>query len=137
LAAYRDAYSQFQAAESEVVAVSVDPPSRSADLAHSLDLPFPLLCDPEKSVVMAWRALNREERGGIAYPSTWVIDSDLVVRYRRLERKAARVSPEPVLRFLRGELSVDEASALRPVRLGVQGSARWVKDRVSGRRGEG
>ncbi|MBN4049470.1 peroxiredoxin family protein [bacterium AH-315-N03] len=132
MAAYRDCYAELEAADAQVVAVSVDTPEKSADLSASLKLPFPLLSDVRKDVLVAWKALNTKARGGIAFPSSWVIDRELVARYRVLERTKERVSPVPVLGFLRGELSPEQASELTTIGLNVQGSARWVKDMVSG-----
>lgn len=130
MAEYRDLYREFQEARAEIVGISVDPPSKSADLSSSLRLPFPLLSDVDKKVLVEWKGLNTAARGGIAFPSTWVISKDLVVSYRVLERKAKRVDPKPVLRFLRGDLDRANAQDLRTIHLNVQGTKRWVKDLV-------
>ena len=70
-----------------------------------LRLPFPVLCDPERAVVTAWGLLNAREKGGIAYPAVFVLDRNLVVRYRSLDGTAARVNAEAVLSFLRSGMA--------------------------------
>ena len=59
-----------------LAAVSVDTPERSAALAEQLGLPFSLLCDPAREAVRAFGVLNEKEKGGIAYPSTFVLDRE-------------------------------------------------------------
>jgi hypothetical protein len=65
-------------------------------------LPFPVLCDVQREVITAWGLLNVHEKGGIAYPAVFVLDRDRTVRYRSLDRTAARVSTAAVLAFLQG-----------------------------------
>jgi peroxiredoxin len=100
LAEYRDALSELAARDAGFVGLSVDPPDRSEALRRSLRLPYPLLCDTGRRVVEDWDLFNREEMGGIAYPAVFVLDRDLTVLYRSLDRTASRVSTEAVLTFL-------------------------------------
>jgi peroxiredoxin len=100
LADYRDR--DFAGLGARIAALSVDEPVRAEAMRVQLGLPFTVLCDPERAVVTAWGLLNTREHGGIAYPAVFVIDRDRVVRYRSLDRTAARVSAEAVLAFLRG-----------------------------------
>jgi peroxiredoxin len=99
LADYRDR--DFAAVGARIAALSVDEPVRAEAMRVELRLPFPVLCDPERAVVTAWGLLNTREKGGIAYPAVFVLDRDRMVRYRSLDRTAARVSAEAVLAFLR------------------------------------
>jgi peroxiredoxin len=130
LAAIRDAYDRLTGYGVEVAAVSVDTPEQLAKLRGRLDLPFVLLSDRERAVVTEWGLLNRRERGGIAFPATWVIDRELFVRYRALERKARRVDLEPVLRFLGGEIPSDDAVRVRRVLPDLGASLRYPADLV-------
>jgi len=66
-----------------------------------LHLPFPVLCDSEREVVTHWGLLNTKEHGGIAYPAVFVLDRDRSIRYRSLDRTAARVSTQEVMTFIR------------------------------------
>lgn len=102
MAEYGKRGDDLEALDIEVAALSVDSPHRSAALHKKLDLPFELVCDPERKVVEAWQLLNPKEGGGIAYPAVYVIGADRKVQFRSLDRKASRVMPGPVLEFLRG-----------------------------------
>ncbi len=130
MAAYRDIYGELRALNVQVAGISVDPLQASDRFRNSLRLPFPLLSDLDRSVLRQWQALNSKARGGIAFPSTWVIDDNLGVLYRVLERKAARVDPKPVLGFLRGELAREQAIELSKIGLNVQGTMRWTGDTI-------
>jgi len=90
----------LRAAGAGVVALAVDDPARSEPLRREMRLPFPILCDTRREVVRAWGLFNPAEHGGIAYPAVFVVDPDRVVRWRSLDRTAARVSTGAVLRFL-------------------------------------
>lgn len=92
---------ELAALDVEVIALSVDPPERSTWVRDHLQLPFLLLCDPNREVVEAWGLLNTREHGGIAFPAVFVIDRDRTVRYRSLDRTASRVNAEAVVAFLR------------------------------------
>lgn len=100
MAEYRD--QNFAAIGAQVVALSVDEPVRAEAMRGKLKLTFPVLCDNERQVVRAWGLFNAEENGGIAYPAVFVIDRDLKVRYRSLDRTAARVSTQAVMDFIKG-----------------------------------
>jgi hypothetical protein len=82
------------------VAVSVDAPERSWALAAQLQLPFPLVSDAGREVVQAYGLFNRGEKGGIAYPATFVLGRDRAVRFRSLDRVATRVDLSGLFAFL-------------------------------------
>jgi peroxiredoxin len=120
LADYASFYPAFVAAGAELVALSVDPPDRSAAVARQLSLPFPILSDTRREVISAWGVLNAKERGGIAVPSVFVIDRDLRLKMLAIEKTHQRVSPDDVLQFVRTMQSAAGANQppLRPVRPG-------------------
>ena len=60
--------------------------------------------------------LNREEKGGIAYPATFVVDRARTVRFRSLDRTASRVDLAGLV-DLRG--GIDAASPGTPTRKGI------------------
>jgi peroxiredoxin len=120
LADYALLYPAFVSAGAELVALSVDPPDRSAAVAVQLSLPFPILSDTRREVISAWGVLNGKERGGIAVPSVFVIDRDLRLRMLAIEKTHQRVSPDDVLQFVRTmKAEVANQPPLRTVRPGA------------------
>ena len=83
-----------------VIGLSVDSPESSRKLAADLELDYRLLCDTERVVLSAWSLLNSKERGGIAFPATFVIEAGGNIVFRSLDRLMSRVNPEPLLTFL-------------------------------------
>jgi peroxiredoxin len=123
LAEYGRKHAEIRAAGADVTALSVDSRERSAALRSELALPFPILSDASRLVVRAWDLYNPKEMGGIAVPAVFVIGPDRRVRWRSIDRTAARVSTDGVLGFLRGD--ADEASRKRVrVRAGLGEFAR-------------
>jgi hypothetical protein len=116
LAEYRDRFAELTSLGMGLAAVSVDTPERSAALAEQLGLPFSLLCDPAREAVRAFGVFNEKEKGGIAYPSTFVLDRERTVRFRSLDRTASRVDLNGLFDFLRGGL--DAPAPVTPKRTG-------------------
>jgi peroxiredoxin len=111
LAEYAHRFSELAAIGYGIAALSVDTPDRSLALAAQLALPFPLLCDPSRDTVRAYGLFNAAEKGGIAYPATFVLDRDRVVRFRSLDRTASRVDLDVLFSFLRDGAAPDVAGA--------------------------
>lgn len=65
-----------------------------------MNLPFQLLCDPDKNVIPRYHLLNTHEHGGIAYPAIFVIRPSGKIQYRSLDGTAQRVTLTDVLSFL-------------------------------------
>ena len=130
MAEHRDRDAQRSALGYGFAAVSVDPPERSRALAEQLALPFPLLCDPAREVVKAWGLYNREEKGGIAYPATFVLDRERVVRFRSLDRTACRVDLGGLFAFLRGGAPAPGAPAQAKIRPSLGDFGRMVGNAV-------
>jgi peroxiredoxin len=101
LAEYARRFDELKRLGYGLAALSVDPPERSRALAAQLELPFTLLCDPAREAVERFGVYNRGEKGGIAYPSTFVLERDRRVRFRSLDRTAARVNLDGLFDFLR------------------------------------
>jgi len=129
LAEYGREYPGIRASGADVVALSVDSQARSEALRTQLALPYPLLCDPARTVVRAWDLYNPGEMGGIAVPAVFVIGPDLRVRYRSIDATRERVATEGVLHFLRGE-ATGEALARVPLRAGLGEFARAISNAV-------
>lgn len=128
MAEYAGDYENIRAAGADVVALSVDSPERSEALRAQLGLPFPILCDPARTVVRAWDLYNPKEMGGIAIPAVFVIGPDRRVRFRSIDRTARRVSTAGVLQFLRGETSATPAPVR--VRVGLREFGRVIANVV-------
>jgi alkyl hydroperoxide reductase subunit AhpC len=91
---------QIESANTQVFALSVDTPERSAGFQKEMQLPFDLLCDPDKNVVPQFNLLNPHEHDGIAYPAIFVINAEGRICYRSLDRTASRVQLVDVLAVL-------------------------------------
>lgn len=81
-------------------ALSVDPIKQSRNLADKMKLSFELLCDEDKHVIDQFDLRNPFEHDGIAYPATFIINSDGKICYRSLDGTASRVDLSDELRFL-------------------------------------
>ena len=101
MADYSQHLEDFRAAGAELVAISVDDAARTEPVRQELGIKFPLLCDTSRDVVKKYGLLNRGEKGGIAFPASFVIDRERVVRFRALEDVVSRVSVEQLLELLR------------------------------------
>jgi len=101
LADYSEHLDDFRAAGAELVAISVDDAARAEPCRQELGIKFPLLCDTRREVVKAYGLLNTRENGGIAFPASFVIDRNRVVRFRALEEVASRVSVDQLLGLVR------------------------------------
>ena len=91
MADYREHYAEIQAAGASVAAVPVDAAGASEALRVHLALPFPILCDTERRVVRDWGVYNSRERGGIAKPAVFLIDTGQVIRYAAVDTVVKRV----------------------------------------------
>jgi len=100
LADYREHYPEIRAAGADIVAVSVDAPDKSEALRGHLSLAFPILCDTERNVVREWGVYNSVEKGGIAKPAVFIIDSSRIVRYAAVDTVVRRVPAAEIIFLL-------------------------------------
>jgi len=84
-------------------------------MRQTLQLPFSILCDPERSVITAWGLLNPREHGGIAIPSMFVIGNGRRIELASVDRTVSRVMPEDILRFLVEKPKTPQAPARQPI----------------------
>ena len=126
MADYSEHLEDFRAAGAELVAISVDDAARAEPCRQELGLKFPLLCDPRREVVKAYGLLNTRENGGIAFPASFVIDRERVVRFRALEDVATRVSVDQLLGLVRALGKGVEAPAA-PRKRGVWPGAMYIR----------
>ena len=118
MADYSEHLEDFRAAGAELVAISVDDAARAEPVRQELGIKFPLLCDTRREVVKAYGLFNARENGGIAFPASFVIDRERVVRFRALEDVASRVNVEQLLELVR-ELGRGAEPQTKPRKRGV------------------
>lgn len=103
---FRDSLSSLHAAGFEVVGISPDPPEKLAKFRAKEGLTFPLLADPDKSVLTAYGAYGEKQNYGRTVlgviRSTFVIDPD-----GRIETAMYNVKATGHVAMLRRELGVD------------------------------
>ncbi len=109
MADYASSYQSFKEHDTEVVAISVDPPATSAAMRRDLQIEFPVLSDTRREVITEWGVLNAAEKGGIAVPSTFLIDRDLRVRFSSAEGIARRLSAREMIAFVETMKAVGDA----------------------------
>ncbi len=126
MADYSERLDDFRAAGAELVAISVDDAVRAEPCRQELGIKFPLLCDTRREVVKAYGLLNPRENGGIAFPASFLIDSDRVVRFRALEEVASRVSVDQLLGVVRA-LGRGVAAPATPQKRGVWPGAMFIR----------
>jgi len=118
LADYSEHLEDFRAAGAELVAISVDDAARAEPVRDELGIKFPLLCDTGREVVKKYGLLNSGEKGGIAFPASFVIDRERIVRFRALEDVASRISVDQLLELVR-ELGRGVEPQTKPRKRGV------------------
>lgn len=118
MADYSEHLEDFRAAGAELVAISVDDAARTETVRQEMGIKFPLLCDTGREVVKKYGLLNSGEKGGIAFPASFVIDRDRVVRFRALEDMASRVNVDHLLELVR-ELGRGVEPQTKPRQRGV------------------
>jgi len=112
-----------------VIAISVDPPERSAGLRKDLALPFELLCDRTRATIIEWGVLNAKEKGGIAIPATFVVDRERKVRFAKVEDMMMRVEPRDLLEFIR---TMNDGEAQAPRARGVNPASMFLRAIANG-----
>ena len=83
-----------------LAAVSVDSPEALRGLREDGGLRFELLSDARRETLQAWDLLNARERGGIAFPAVFVLDTGGKIVFRSLDRTASRAHVTSILNFL-------------------------------------
>ncbi len=75
---------EFEAAGVRPVAISVDAPELSRDLAHKAGYTFPILSDPDAAVIRRYHLLHTgggPDGHDIARPAELLVDSSKIVRW--------------------------------------------------------
>lgn len=105
----QDAKRRFEAQGIKLAAVSYDSPAILKDFADRHKIEFPLLADPDSSLIRAFNVLNVEAKGmtkGMAHPGFFYMDSAGVIRDKYFEAKYTdRFTPSNVIAKLFPELT--------------------------------
>ena len=75
---------EFEAAGVRPVAISVDPPDVSLNLANKEGYTFPVLSDPDAAVIRRYHILHpagAPDEHDIARPAEFLVDSSKIVRW--------------------------------------------------------
>lgn len=139
MADYAKLYKDFRSAGAEVVAISVDPPDRSAGMRKDLAIPFSLLSDGNRATIIEWGVLNTNEKGGIAIPATFLIDRERKIRLAGVEDMMMRIEPRAMLDFVRaipsGNAAAPRARGVNPATMFLRAMANGFRYGVNVKRG--
>ena len=91
----------MRARRAELIAISVDPPEKSSQLAAKLGIDFPLLADLDRSTIRTYGVEDAEN--GVAWPAIFIVAPDGSIRWRSLaETYKERPTSEVILDALAG-----------------------------------
>ena len=96
---FRDAYEEIRELGAQVVGVSIDSVESHSQFAARYQIPFPLLADPDKTIVKAYKALKAF--GLFTSRVTFVIDREGIIRGSFSHQLSARKHLEDVRKALR------------------------------------
>ena len=85
---YADNYGRFQSVGAEIVAISVDSPNASRDLANDLEIEFPLLSDADFQVSHSYGVYQSDDDEGPqphGEPAVFVVDVDGKIAYSQIQ----------------------------------------------------
>jgi peroxiredoxin len=74
-------YDKIKQAGADLVAISVDSQSYGWSMGQTTGAKFEILSDPDHKVIDQYGVFNAHEHGGIAFPSTFVIDRVGIIRF--------------------------------------------------------
>ncbi|HUK90141.1 MAG TPA: redoxin domain-containing protein, partial [Blastocatellia bacterium] len=74
-------YDKIKAAGADLVAISVDNQSFGWSMGQTTGARFKILSDPAHKVIDQYGVFNPNEHGGIAFPSTFVLDKSGTIRF--------------------------------------------------------
>ena len=113
---------KFSAAGISVFALSYDEVDALADFRDAYDITYPLLSDPNSTVIRQFGILNTliseddHPWFGIPFPGTFVINGDGYITHKFFEHNLAlRIGPETLLRAVLGESIEDSTATSGPV----------------------
>jgi hypothetical protein len=88
-------HEDFLAAGGRIVAISIDGPGQNAAMVEKLDLPFPLLSDPDRSrAIEPYGVADPKDARNIARPAMVLVDTAGEEAFRFVSRDYADRMPE-------------------------------------------
>jgi len=94
---------EFSARNTEILAISTDPPEDSAKIATKLGLSYPILSDPDLKAIDAFGVRHKEGMMGkdIARPAVFILNTQGQVAWSDLtDNWRVRVTPEALIEAL-------------------------------------
>ena len=88
--------SQFEAANTQIIGISADSMEKAEKTAGERGITFPLVPDPEHTIIEAYGIANRH-KGGIAWPSVYIIKSDGTVQEAFADQVGTRLKTADLL----------------------------------------
>ena len=100
-------YGEFQKLDTEIVGISPDSEASHRKFIDKINIPFPLLCDPDKKVMERYEAFGEKKMYGkvtmgVIRSTVWV-GPDGKVRKHWARVAKAETHPEKVLEALQAE----------------------------------
>lgn len=89
-------YSQIQAQDAELIAISADDEDETKRTVEGLGLTFPVLSDTEKETIIAYNVLD-QTNFEIARPATYIIKSDGTITWISLDLIGIRVPTSTIV----------------------------------------
>lgn len=102
-----------------IAAIDVDSPGQHAAMIEKLEIPFPYLSDPDRSVAIEpYDVADHKDARNLARPAMILVDTDGAERFRFVSRDFADRYPEDKVLEVAAELGLDPVSA-EPMRDGT------------------
>ena len=76
------------------MAISVDDPSYAWSMAQTTGATFQILSDVDHKVIKQYGILNSQEHGGIAFPSTFIVDKTGRIRWLHVGKDPSDRPPD-------------------------------------------
>jgi hypothetical protein len=112
----QNAKQRFEKQGIKVAAVSYDSPAILKDFADRHKIEFPLLGDPDSTIIRGFHVLNEEANGaqkGMAYPGFFYVDAGGVIREKYFQAKYSnRFTPNNVIGKLFPELTEEVSQSV-------------------------
>jgi peroxiredoxin len=101
LADYEAHLEELRALDTAVIAVSVDDGARSTRVRRQVGVSFPLLCDPSRRTIDAWRMYDAHDWRDVAVPGVILVARDLTIEHVSTGDSRHRLMAAEALAFLR------------------------------------
>ena len=100
MAEFEKHYRKITDWHAKVFGISVDTVEENKKLKSDLSLSFEIISDKNRKVIKDWHILNTRERGGIAYPNLYILNSQREIIFHSSDRLASRADISIMLDFM-------------------------------------